>query len=171
MIEKPIRRYGHLDTGALCKLYRSEDVYIPSADDFSKPQDLMQFVDNCMGSPHIYALGRDPRHEAFIFSPCHNGSTWMAHFAVRKDKRDGTVVKRVAEAGKYIFQNTTCTAIMAFIRDENAPARAVLGQVGMSRIGKTKKTVKFNGEWQDEIIYQCTVDDYNALWGDVLGRV
>ena len=171
LIEKPIFRYGNLQTGQLCKLYRSEDVYIPSADDYSKPEHLMRFIDGVIGSPHMYILGRDARHEAFIFSPSHNATTFMAHFAVRKDKRDGSVVQKAAEAGKWIFENTTCRAIMAFIRKDNVSARSVLSQMGMKQIGKTDKTVKFNGEFHDELIYQCTVDDYNALWGDILGRV
>jgi hypothetical protein len=171
MIEKPIFRYGHLETGSLCKLYRSDDVYIPSADDHSNPADLMRFVDNVMGSPHMYVLGRDARHEAFIFSPAHNATTYMAHFAVRKDKRDGTVVRKVAEAGKWIFENTTCRAIMTFIRADNEGARSVLSQLGMKKIGKTDKTVLFGGVYRDELIYQCTMDDFNITWGELLGEV
>lgn len=171
MIEKPLYRYGALDSGSLCRLYRSEDVYIPSADDNTDPLKLQGFVDACLSSPHLYILGRDARHEAFIFSPCHNATTYMAHFAVRKDKRDGTVVKRTAEAGHWIFKNTTCRAVITFIREENMPARSVLMQVGMKNIGKTSKTVQFGGKMCDELIYQATVDDFNALWGDTFGEV
>lgn len=171
MIDKPIFRYGHLQTGELCKLYRSDDVYIPSADDYTKPEHLMRFIDGCIAAPHMYILGRDARHEAFIFAPSHNATTFTAHFAVRKDRRDGSVVRKVAEAGKYVFEHTTCRAIMTFIRKDNEAARSVLGQVGMKRIGETDKTVKFGGVFHDELIYQCTVDDFNALWGNILGRV
>ena len=171
MIEKPIHRYGNLDTGALCKLYRSEDVYVPSADDHTDPAALMRFVDNCLASPFIYILGRDPRYEAFIFAPSHNATTFIAHFAVRKDKRDGSVVKNCAKAARWVFENTTCENIMAFINEDNKAARAVLAQGGLTRIGKTKDSVRFGGKLCSEIIYQMTIADFNAIFGDELGRV
>jgi hypothetical protein len=171
MIEKPIHRYGNLDTGALCKLYRSEDVYIPSSDDYTDPATLMRFVDNCLASPHIYILGRDPRHEAFIFSPSHNATTFIAHFAVRKDKRDGSVVRNCAMAARWVFENTTCENIMAFVNEGNKVARSVLAQGGLTRIGKTRDSVRFGGKLCDEIIYQMTLAEFNAIFGDELGRV
>ena len=171
MIEKPIHRYGNLDTGALCKLYRSDDVYIPSADDYTAPGTLMRFVDNCLASPQMYILGRDPRHEAFIFAPSHNATTFIAHFAVRKDKRDGSVVKNCATAAKWVYENTTCENIMAFINEDNKGARWVLAHGGLTRVGKSKSSVRFGGKLCDEIVYQMTLEDFNALWGDQLGRV
>lgn len=171
MIEKPLHRYGPLDSGSLCKLYRSPDVYIPSADDHTDPKKLQSFVDNCLASPLMFILGVDSRHEAFIFAPAHNASTYLAHLAIRKDKRDGTIPRRVAEAGKWIFQNTSCRAIMCFVREDNKHIRVVLAQVGMKKIGQTKQTVLMDGVWHDELIYQCTIDDYNALWGKELGEV
>ena len=166
MIEKPLYRYGPLDTGPLCKLYRSDDVYIPSADDYTKPEDLMRFIDNCMMMPQMYVLGRDPRHEAFIFAPSHNATTFLAHFAIRKDKRDGAVVKKTAEAAKWIYEHTTCECIMAFINEENKAARAVLAQGGLTRIGKTSGSVRFGGKLCNEIIYQMTKEEFYTLWGD-----
>ncbi len=171
MIEKPIHRYSNLDTGSLCKLYRSEDVYIPSADDYTDPATLMRFIDNCLASPYMYILGRDARHEAFIFSPSHNATTYIAHFAVRKDKRDGSVIKNCAKAAKWVFENTTCESIIAYINEDNKPARAVLAMGGLTRIGKTKNSVRFGGKLCNEIIYQMTLEDFNAIFGDELGRV
>lgn len=171
LIKKPIFRYGRLNAGELCKLYRSGDVYIPSADDYTRPSDVQRFIDAVIESPHMYVLGRDARFEAYIFSPSHNSTTFMAHFAVRKDKRGGNTIKSAAEAGKWIFENTTCTAIITYVREDNIQARAAIGQIGLKRIGKTHNTVKFNGEFRDELIFQCTCEDYNDLWGETLGRV
>ena len=166
MIEKPLYRYSNLDAGSLCRLYRSEDVYIPSADDYTDPRNLMRFVDNVLASEYMYVLGRDPRAEAFIFSPSHNMTTFIAHFAVRKDRRDGTVIKRTAEAARWIFDNTTCEAIMAFINQANKPARSILAQGGLTQIGKTSKTVRFGGKLCDEIIYQMTKEEFDILWNE-----
>lgn len=171
MIEKPLHRYSILDSGSLCKLFRSPDVYIPSSDDNSKPGDVMDFIDNALRCPSLYALGRDPRFEAFIFAPAHNGTTYHAHFAVREDKRDGTVVKRTAEAGKWVFENTKCHSIISYLREDNKGARSVVSQVGMSKIGKTKETTLIDGAYRSEIIYEITVDEFNAIWGEELGRV
>ena len=99
MIEKPLYRYGSLDSGGLCKLFRAPDVYIPSSDDNTKPEEIMNFIDNALASPMMYVLGRNPKHEAFIFAPSHNASCYQAHFAVSKVFRDGSVVKKAAEAG------------------------------------------------------------------------
>lgn len=171
MIEKPLYRYSQLDAGGLCKLFRQPDVFIPSADDHTQPVDIQRFIDNALASPVMFVLGRNPKTEAFIFAPGHNATTYHAHVAVRKDCRNGQIVKKVAEAGRWIFEQTTCRAVMAFVRRENSGLRSVLGQLGMSRIGKTTKTVLFEGQLQDEIIYQGTVEDYNRLWGEQLGRV
>jgi RimJ/RimL family protein N-acetyltransferase len=119
----------------------------------------------------MFILGVDSRYEAFIFAPAHNASTYVAHLAIRKDHRDGTIPRRVAEAGKWIFQNTTCKAIMAFIREENIPIKTVLSRIGMKQIGRTSKTLLMGGILHDELIYQCTVDDYNRIWGKELGEV
>lgn len=171
MIQKPLYRYGRLDSGALCKLFRSPDVYIPSADDHTQPADIQNFIDNVVHSKVMWILGRDPKREAFIFAPSHNATTYQAHMAIRKDARDGKMVEKLAEAGKYVFDRTDCRSIICFIREENKGMRSVLAQVGAKRIGKTSKSVLFNGEYVDELIYQATVDDYNALWGDTFGRV
>jgi hypothetical protein len=171
MIEKPLHRYSPIDSGALARLFRSDDVYIPSADDHTNPAEVMNFIDNALASPVIYALGRDPRIEAFIFGPSHNATTFQGHFAVRKDHRGPEIVKKTAEAGKWVFENTRCRSIIAFVREDNRVAQMALGQVGMTRKGVIEKSVFFNGEYINEIIYQCTVDDYNEKWGSLLGRV
>ena len=171
MIEKPLYRYGRLDSGGLCKLFRSPDVYIPSADDHTKPEDIQRFIDNALASPVMYVLGRNPKQEAFIFAPSHNATTYQAHMAVKRENRGPHVVSKVAEAGKWLFDHTTCRAILCFLREENEGARSIMGQIGMKQIGRTHKTVLFNGEYQDELIYQCTVEDYNALWGYTFGEV
>jgi hypothetical protein len=146
-------------------------VYSPSADDNTKPEDVMRFIDNALLSEFIYILGRDARHEAFIFSPNHNSTTYQAHFAVREDKRDGSIVKQVALSGKWIFENTGCRSIICFMRKDNHGARSVLSQLGMTRKGVIEKSVLFNGKFCDELIYQASVDDYNRLWADELGKV
>ena len=156
--ESLLRRYTELDSGMLCKLFRSEDVYIPSADDHTKPDDIQRFIDIAVSSPHIYVMGRNPKHEAFIFAPSHNANTYQAHFAVRKDRRDGSIVQMAYEAGKWLEINTTCTSIICFIREDNVGARSVLSQLGMRRSGRISKSVLFNGEYRDEIIYHETLD-------------
>lgn len=171
MIEKPLYRYGSLDSGSVCKLFRAEDIYFPSADDHTNPQHIQRFIDAALANEHVYVLGRNPRAEAFIFAPGHNGSTFHAHFAVRKDYRDGSLVRRVAEAGKWVFENTTCRSVLAHLRDGNEGAGSVLAQLGMKRIGRLKKSVKFNGEYLDETVWYGTVDDFNALWGAEFGEV
>lgn len=171
MIQKPLRRYDQLDSGALVRLFRQPDVYAPSADDHTDPYRLQKYIDTCMGSEMIYALGRNPKQEAYIFTPNHNATTFSAHFAVRKDCRDGSIVRRAAEAGKWMFENTTCRAIIAFIRKNNAGARSVLAQMGMRRVGVIDKATLHNGQWLDDIIYYATIDDFNRLWADELGEV
>ncbi len=171
LIQKPLHRYGSIDSGSLCKLFRSPDVYIPSADDNTKPEHIMNFIDIALSNELIYVLGRDPRYEAFIFAPSHNGTTFQAHFAVRKDKRDGSIVRRTAEAGKWIFENTGCCAIISFIMEGNKKACSVMGQLGMTETGKIHESVKYGGSLQDELIYYGTVKDFNALWGEELGVI
>lgn len=146
-------------------------MYIPSSDDYTKPGDLQNFIDNALSSPVVYVLGRNPKAEAFVFAPSHNATTYQAHIAIKLSHRDGTIARRAAEAGKWLFEHTTCRAIIGFVLEKNRPAKLMQTHIGMKRIGKTSKTVLFNGKYQDEIIYQCTVDDYNALWGDKLGRI
>ncbi len=163
-IEKPLYRYGSLDSGPLCKLFRSDDVFIPSADDNTNPGDIMRFIDIALLNPQIFILGRDPRYEAFVFSPNHNLTTFYAHIAIRKDKRDGEVVKKVAEAGHWILKNTTCQSVMALVLEKNNGIRSVLGQLGMSRRGKLKKSVLFGGELRDELLYQITKEEFCAIW-------
>ena len=166
MIEKPLYRYSALDSGGLCRLYRQKDVFIPSADDNTKPEDIQRFIDNVLITNCMYVLGRNPKTEAFIFGPSHNSTTFLGHFAVRADKRDGSVVRKTVEAAKWIFKNTTCCSIIAFIRKDNKAARSVLAQIGMTRCGKVKDSVLFNGELHDELIYQGTLADCHRLWPD-----
>lgn len=171
MIEKPLYRYSTIDSGALCRLFREDDVYIPSADDHTHPSEVMNFIDNALSSEVMYVLGRDPRYEAFIFAPSHNVTTYQGHFAIEKSHRNGKIVEKAAESGKWIFENTTCRSIISFMREGNKPARVVLGQLGLSRRGKVEKSVLYNGVYEDELIYQITIEEYNALWGEKLGRV
>ena len=171
VISKPLRRYGQLDSGALVRLFRQPDVYAPSADDHTDPSQLQGFIDGCLGNKLIFALGRNPKQEAFIFAPSHNATTYSAHFAVRKDCRDWQVVRKTAEAGRWMFENTTCRGIITFIREDNAAARSALGQLGMRRIGVIDKSLLHNGKWLNEIVYYSTVDDFNRLWADELGEV
>ena len=65
-----------LDSGMLCRLFRSPDVYTPSSDDFSKPEDVQKFIDAAVSSPHFFILGRNPKTEAYIFAPNHNFATF-----------------------------------------------------------------------------------------------
>ena len=171
MIYKPLRRYDQLDSGALVRLFRQPDVYAPSADDHTDPSQLQGFIDGCLGNKLIYALGRNPKQEAFIFAPSHNATTYSAHFAVRKDCRDGSTVRKTAEAGKWMFEHTTCRAILTFIREDNAAARSALAQLGMRQKGAIEKSSLFGGQWLDEIVFYANVDDFNRLWADELGRV
>lgn len=171
VIEKPLYRYSSLDSGALCKLFREPDCYIPSADDHTQPKDIMRFIDNALSADWMFVLGRNPRTEAFIFAPSHNATTYMAHFAVRKDCRDGSVVRKTAEAGKWVFENTTCKSVIAYMREDNLAARSVLGQLGMKQCGRIAKSVLFDGELRDELIYQATIEDFNRLWGGTFGEV
>lgn len=164
LIEKPLYRYGQLDSGSLCRLFRSDDVFIPSADDNTKPGDIMKFIDIALASPQIFILGRDPRYEAFIFSPNHNMTTFYAHLAIRADKRNGDIVRKVAEAGQWIIDNTACQSVMAFVLRENKGVRSVLSQLGMSRRGEIKKSVLFGGELRDEILYQMTKEEFDKMW-------
>ncbi len=146
-------------------------MYVPSSDDGTKPELIQNFIDNALASPLFYVLGRNPKEEAYIFAPNHNFITFQAHFAVRKDKRDGSIPKRVAEAGKWMFDNTNCRSIITWVREGNNAARSILAQIGMKKVGTTRCSVLFNGEYLDELVYQATVDDYNALWSDELGEV
>jgi hypothetical protein len=172
MIEKPLHRYTNLDSGSLCRLFRSDNIFKETGgDDFMTPERLMSFIDFSLRNPTIFYLGRDPRYEAFIFSPLHNSVTFLGHTAVRKDHRDNTVSRRAAEAAKWLFQNTPCLSIMGFTRESNRLACMLNGAIGMKRIGKTDKTVRYDGKLENEVIYQCTKDDYNTIWGDTLGRV
>lgn len=171
MIEKPIFRYGPINSGQLCKLFRSPDVYIPSADDHTSPDDIMNFIDNALASPVMFAIGRDPRYEAFIFAPSHNATTFQAHVAIRADKRDGSVVYKIAEAVKWLFDHTPCRSVISFIREDNKGMRSVLAQGGVTRRGKIKDSVLFDGETRDELIYQMSAQEFNDFWGDQLGRV
>ena len=171
MIQKPLRRYDQLDSGALVRLFRQPDVYAPSADDHTDPCQIQGFIDGCLGNKLIFALGRNPKQEAFIFAPSHNSTTYSAHFAVRKDCRDGGVVRKTAEAGKWMFDNTTCRAIITFIREDNAAARSALAQLGMRQKGVIEKSLLHNGQWLSEMVYYANVDDFNRLWADELGRV
>ena len=108
-----------LDSGMLCRLFRSPDVYTPSSDDFSKPEDVQKFIDAAVSSPHFYILGRNPKTEAYIFAPNHNFATFQAHIGIRKDHRDGSIPERCAEASKWMFENTTCRTIIGFVREDN----------------------------------------------------
>ena len=160
-----------LDSGMLCRLFRSPDVYTPSSDDFSKPEDVQKFVDAAVSSQHFYILGRNPKAEAYIFAPNHNFATFQAHIGIRKDHRDGSIPKKCAEASKWMFENTTCRTIIGFVREDNTGARSVLAQLGAKRQGKLTGSSLFNGKLVDELIYQLTKDDFNAVWGDTLGVV
>ena len=171
VIKKPLRRYGSLDAGMLCRLFRSPDVYTPSSDDHTKPEDVQKFIDAALASPYFYVLGRNPKTEAFIFAPNHNFTTFQAHVGIRKDARDGSVPLRCAEAAKWMFEHTACETMVGFVRETNAGARSVLAQMGAKRAGKLAGSSKFNGEFVDELIYQLTKADFNALWSEELGVV
>lgn len=163
MIQKTIRRYTELDSGMLTRLFRSDGVYAPSADDYSKPEDVQRFVDLALSTPSVYILGRNPKKEAFVFSPSHNMTTYMAHFAVREDARDGSVVQVAFEAGQWMESHTECKSIVAFMREKNTPARAVLSMLGMRKCGTLRKSVLFNGKYEDEIVYQATLDEVRKI--------
>jgi hypothetical protein len=162
-IERPLRRYSNLDSGMLVRLFRNEDVFIPSGDDHTKPENIQRFIDYAIGSEHVFILGRDPKREAFIFAPNHNATTYQAHFAVRKDGRDGQVVAKAYEAGTWMEEHSDCRSVISFIRRDNAGARSVLAQLGMRRVGVLTKSVLFNGELVDEIVYQATIDEIHSV--------
>ena len=70
-----------------------------------------------------------------------------------------------------MFENTTCRTIIGFVREDNTGARSVLAQLGAKRQGRLTGSSLFNGKLVDELIYQLTKDDFNAVWGDTLGVV
>ena len=167
MIEKPLCRYGELDAGSLCRLFRQPDIYVPSADDNTRPEDIQRFIDNCLASPMMYVLGRNPKQEAFIFAPSHNSTCYQAHFAVTEALRDGSVVRKTAEAGQWMFNNTTCKSIISYMRRSNVAARSVLSQVGLTRSGMINDSVSFAGKMEDELIYYGTIEDFKRLWPEM----
>ena len=170
MIEKPIYRYRMLDAGKLCKLFRNPGIHIPSGDGRTPIQEIVEFIHGAVRSNYFYIIGRDPRYEAFIYSAAHNFTTYNAHYAIREDKRDN-LLKRMAESAKWVFTHTPCQSIMALVREENRQGRALLPRVGMRRVGQLTKSVTFNGELVDEIIYQATAEEFNKVWGEELGGV
>lgn len=167
MIKKPLYRYSSLDAGMLCRLFRQPDIYIPSADDNTNPSDIQRFIDNALANEFIYVLGRNPKHEAFIFAPSHNSTCYQAHFAVTKSKRDGSIVGKVAEAGQWMFNNTTCKSVISYMRRENKAARSVLSQLGLTQCGQIKESVSFAGKMEDELIYYATIEDFKKFWPDL----
>jgi len=171
-ISKPsIHRYSLLDAGQLTKLFRSGGVFTENGDDFADVGKLAAFVENTLRADYIHILGKDPRYEAFVYIPMHTTSCFAAHFVIKEGHRGKDAVKHLVESAQWLFRNTTCRAIMGFIRESNRAACRLAGHVGMKRIGKTHGTLKFHGEMVDEVIYQCTVEDFNEKYGHVLGPV
>lgn len=171
MVIRPIYRYGQLDTGSVCKLYRQKDVYLPSSDDLTKPSQIMRYIDLLLGNPNIFLVGTDPRKEVFMFAPSHNATTFQVHVAVREDARGRDMVERMARSTKYVFENSTCRAVIAFFDENNKGAHWVARRIGMQKIGVTRGTTLKKGKDVNEMIYQATFEDFNARWGEKLGRV
>ena len=171
-IPKPsIHRYSILDAGRLTSLFRSDGIFFAAGDDFSDITKLAAFVENNLRTDHVYILGKDPRYEAFVFLPMHTTSCFSAHFAVKDGHRGREAFGHLVESAKWVFSNTPCRAIMGFIRAANKEARMMASHVGMKRIGRTNGTMTFNGEMVDEIIYQCTINDFNEKYGRTLGAI
>jgi len=171
-IPKPsIHRYSILDAGRLTSLFRSDGIFFAAGDDFSDITKLAAFVENNLRTPHVYMLGGDPRHEAFIFLPMHTTSCYAAHFVIKDGHRGKDAIGRLVESAKYVFENTPCMAIMGFIRESNKPACRLAGYVGMGRVGVTRGTLMFGGRMVDEVIYQCTPEDFNKKYGKSLGVI
>jgi len=171
VIQKPVYRYGNLEAGQLSRLCRSEDVYVPSSDDYTDARYVQRFIDNCLSQPSIWIMGRDPRHEAYIMSPLHNLTTYICHVAVRRDHRGPSTLRAAAAAGAMVFRNTPCRTVLAFIPVGNRTAQFFTIQLGFHRIGATLGTHKKGGEFRPEIIYELTLDDYNKKWGKEVGYV
>jgi hypothetical protein len=171
VIQRTVRRYSLVDSGGLTRLFRSPEIFRSCGDDFSDISKLGNFIENNLRAPYVYVMGIDPRHEAFIFIPSHTTSCYVAHFCVRSGYRGREAKEHLILAAKYVFENTPCRAIMGYIRASNKPARMLASTVGMKRIGRTRKTLMFGGEMVDEVIYQCTIEDYNEKYGEIYGRV
>jgi hypothetical protein len=171
MIEKKVRRYNILDSGSLCKLFRTDDIFYKSGDDFADISKMANFIENNLRNPSVFVMGLDPRYEAFVFSPMHNTTTFICHTAVRADKRDKTIACRLAECARYVFLHSTCEALIGFTPENNRVACMLNAFVGMKRIAVTEKTVRIDGKLVNEVIFQGTKEMFNARWGDLLGRV
>jgi len=170
-IEKKVRRYSLLDAGMVCKLMRTDGIFKTSGDDFSDVGKLACFVENNLRAQYVFVMGIDPRHECFVFNPMHTTSCFVAHFAVHPAHRGPVAKQHLIESARYVFQNSPCRAIMGFIRSANLPARLFATDIGMKRIGRTHGTLMFDGCMEDEIIYQCTLEDFNEKYGATSGSV
>ena len=170
MIERPLRRYGALDAPALMRLYRRAEGY-SSVARMMEPGECMKMIDSWLAASHIWIMGRDPRHEAFIFMPNHNAWTYQAHFVVREDKRGGDICRLVAAAAQQVFVKTACRTVLAYIEEGNRGARSLLGQLGMKEMTRLPASKMAGQKMVDEILYYGTVDDFNAIWGTTLGEV
>lgn len=171
MIEKKVRRYNILDSGSLCQLFRTGDIFHKSGDDFSDIQKMANFIENNLRNPSVFVMGLDPRHEAFIFSPMHNMVTFICHTAVRADHRDKTLPRRLAESARYVFLHSSCRALIGFTPETNRAACMLNSFVGMKRIAVTDSTILIGGKLVNEVIFQGTKEMFNARWGKLLGEV
>lgn len=168
-IEKKIRRYSLVDAGSLTRLMRDPEIAESAGCDFQDIHMIANFIENNLRASFVFVMGIDPRHECFVFNPMHTTVCFVGHFSVRQDHRGPKAAMHLVQSAKYVFDNSPCRAIMGFIRESNREARMLASHIGMRRIGKTDKTITYRGELVDEIIYQCTMEDFNKKYGDKYG--
>ena len=171
MIHRHVRRYSLLDAGPLTRLFRNPEIFKACGDDFSDIRKLGYFIENQLRCEQVFIMGIDPRYEAFVFVPGHSTTCFDVHFCVNPDHRGKEAIKHLVQSAKYVFENSPCRSLIGFIRANNREAAMLATYVGMKKIGRTDKTMCFNGEMVDEIIFQCTVDDYNNKYRDIYGEV
>ena len=123
---------------------------------------LQMVIDHLLVHPNIYFLGTDPRHESFMFSPSHNENTFQAHFAVLPEYRK-FLRQNLIESVGWIFDNTSCTSLIGYIKESNRAACLIASHLGMKRIGVIENSC-FTDKFVNEVIYYGTKETYDKKY-------
>jgi len=142
------------DVDGVNSLMRDPDIY-PHVTDDSCPRPEDFDASDMLKSDDIYALGwRDNGSiPGLLILYALNGITYQGHICMSKECRGREAVENSLKAKDWMFENTNCRKIVAFVPDHRKVVKVIVKAIGFEREGKLKNSFLKDGTLIDEVIY------------------
>lgn len=149
------------DSTMVLDILLSPDCHGTVGDDNTSKAGLSAYVVDMLCDPRVYLLQPDPG-AIFFFLPI-NSVCYETHVAMLKSSRGNGFVS-AEKAARWIFENTKCVRLVAFIPASHQSSIMFAAQCGMTGRGFLPAAFLFGGKLHDLHVFSAAKDELFASW-------